>query len=55
MTSLVLITEQALLIARPSTRWAVEQHMKRKSPDCVAVDPQIRRACTAAHRARGCG
>jgi photosystem II stability/assembly factor-like uncharacterized protein len=39
MTSLVLVTAQALLIARPIPPWVVEQHLQGKSPDCVAVDP----------------
>lgn len=38
-TSLVLVTDQVLLIARPITGWSVEQHLQGKSPDCVAVDP----------------
>lgn len=38
-TSLVLATDQALLIARPIMRWVVEQHLQGKSPGCVAVDP----------------
>ena len=40
MVDLVVATEQALLIARHATRWAVEQHLQDKSPECVAVDPR---------------
>ncbi len=36
---LVIATEPALLIARPSSKWLVEEHLQDKSPECVAVDP----------------
>lgn len=39
MISLVIATEQALLIARPAQQWAVEEHLQGRSPECVAVDP----------------
>ncbi|HVH31563.1 MAG TPA: glycosyl hydrolase [bacterium] len=38
-TSLVLVTEQALLLIRPTTRWTVEPHLQETPPSCVAVDP----------------
>jgi photosystem II stability/assembly factor-like uncharacterized protein len=39
MTSLALVTDQALLMIHPTTRWTVETHLQGKSPSCVAVDP----------------
>lgn len=39
MIALVIATEQALLIARQASRWAVEEHLQVKSPECLAVDP----------------
>jgi photosystem II stability/assembly factor-like uncharacterized protein len=40
MVTLVVVTPAALLIARPGSRWTVEEHLSGLSPDCVAVDPQ---------------
>lgn len=39
MTTLALATENALLIARRTSRWSVEEHLKGKSPESLAVDP----------------
>jgi photosystem II stability/assembly factor-like uncharacterized protein len=39
MSNLVVATEAALLIARNATRWAVEEHLRGRSPECLAVDP----------------
>jgi hypothetical protein len=40
MVTLVVATEQALLIARHTSKWVVEEHLKGKSPESLAVDPQ---------------
>lgn len=40
MRTLVVATEQALLIARPTSRWVVEEHLQGKSPQSLAVDLQ---------------
>lgn len=39
MVSLVVATRRALLIARRGSSWTVEDHLRRQSPECVAVDP----------------
>ena len=39
MTTLIIATERALLIARLASRWSVEDHLQGRSPECVAVDP----------------
>ena len=39
MSILVLATEPALLIARHASKWSVEEHLKGKSPESLAVDP----------------
>lgn len=39
MTTLVVPTERALLIARRASRWVVEEHLQGRSPECVAADP----------------
>jgi photosystem II stability/assembly factor-like uncharacterized protein len=39
MVTIVVVTPAALLIARPNSRWVVEEHLRGVSPDCVAVDP----------------
>ncbi len=39
MATLVIATENALLIARQSSQWSVEEHLKGKSPEALAVDP----------------
>jgi photosystem II stability/assembly factor-like uncharacterized protein len=39
MVALAVVTDHALLIARPLTSWTVEQHLSGKSPECIAVDP----------------
>ncbi len=38
MSTLVVATERALLIARRGSTWSVEEHLKRESPECLAVD-----------------
>lgn len=38
MVSIVVVTRAALLIARPSHNWTVNEYLKGKSPTCVAVD-----------------
>ncbi|GIK40473.1 MAG: glycosyl hydrolase [Chloroflexota bacterium] len=40
MVTLVVATEPALLIARPTSKWVVEEHLTGKSPESLAVDPQ---------------
>jgi len=39
MATLVIATEGALLIARSVTKRSVEEHLKDKSSECLAVDP----------------
>ncbi len=39
MISLVAATEHALLVARHASQWTVEEHLKSKSPESLAVDP----------------
>jgi photosystem II stability/assembly factor-like uncharacterized protein len=34
-----LATERALLIARHASQWTVEEQLRGKSPECLAVDP----------------
>lgn len=38
MTGLLLATEHALLIARYGSAWSVEEYLRGRSPECVAVD-----------------
>ena len=40
MSTLVIATEPALLIARHASKWSAEEHLKGKSPESLAVDPQ---------------
>lgn len=40
MVTLIIATEHALLIARHISKWVVEEHLKGKSPESLAVDPQ---------------
>jgi hypothetical protein len=40
MSTLVIATELALLIARHSSKWLVEEHLKGESPESLAVDPE---------------
>lgn len=40
MISLVVATEQALLVARHASQWTLEEHLKGKSPESLAVDPR---------------
>jgi len=39
MISLAVATREALLIARQGTAWSVEQHLKGRAPESIAVDP----------------
>jgi photosystem II stability/assembly factor-like uncharacterized protein len=39
MGSIIVVTRAALLIARRTSAWGVEQHLRGQSPECVAVDP----------------
>jgi len=36
--SLAIATDRALLIARRASQWTVEEHLRDKSPECLAVD-----------------
>lgn len=38
MVSIIVVTRAALLIARRGSTWAVEEHLRGRSCDCVAVD-----------------
>jgi photosystem II stability/assembly factor-like uncharacterized protein len=40
MSTLVIATEPALLIARRTSKWSVEEYLKEKSPESLTVDPQ---------------
>lgn len=40
MSTLVIATEPALLIARHASKWSAEEHLKGKSPESLAVDHQ---------------
>lgn len=40
MSTLLIATEPALLIARRASTWSVEEHLKEKSPESLAFDPQ---------------
>ena len=40
MTALLVATERALFVARRATRWSVEESLKDKSPEALAVDPR---------------
>jgi len=40
MSTLVIATEPALRIARHASKWSAEEHLKGKSPESLAVDPQ---------------
>jgi len=39
MTTLLVATQRALLIARRALRWSVEESLNDKSPEALAVDP----------------
>lgn len=39
MISLAIATDQSLLIVRPGSVWSVEEHLKGKAPESIAVDP----------------
>jgi photosystem II stability/assembly factor-like uncharacterized protein len=39
MSTLVVATEPALLIARHASTWSVEEHLKGESPESLAADP----------------
>src|SRR5262245_11124468 len=38
MVSIIVVTRAALLIARRGSTWAVEEHLRGRGADCVAVD-----------------
>jgi photosystem II stability/assembly factor-like uncharacterized protein len=38
MSTLVIATEPALLIARHGSTWSVEEHLNGESPECLALD-----------------
>ena len=38
MISLAVATREALLIARQGTAWSVEQHLKGRAPESIAVE-----------------
>lgn len=40
MVDIVVVTEEALLIARLAKTWTVTEHLNGKSPSCIAVDPR---------------
>ena len=40
LAGIVVVTRAALLIARRASVWTVEEHLKGRSPDCIAVDPR---------------
>jgi len=39
VSTLIVATERALLIARRASAWSVEEHLKGRSPTCIAADP----------------
>jgi len=39
VSTFMIATEESLLIARQSAQWSVEEHLKGKSPESLAVDP----------------
>lgn len=53
MSTLVIATEPALLVARHHSKWLVEEHLKGKSPDSLAVDPQTPTRVYAGTRGNG--
>ncbi len=38
MVGIVVVTREALLIARRASTWTIEEHLGGRSPECVAVD-----------------
>jgi photosystem II stability/assembly factor-like uncharacterized protein len=40
VTTLIIATGPALLVARHASQWSVEEHLQGKDPECVAVDPR---------------
>lgn len=40
MIGLLLATERSLLVARRASAWSVEEHLRGRSPECIAVDPR---------------
>jgi hypothetical protein len=38
MVGIAVVTRAALLIARRASTWTVDEHMRGRSPECVAVD-----------------
>src|SRR5207237_1730974 len=40
MVSILIATRAAVLIARPRSRWSVDEILRGRSSECVAVDPR---------------
>ena len=40
MMGIAVVTRTALLIARRTSTWTIEEHLGGRSPGCVAVDPR---------------
>lgn len=40
MASIAVVTRAALLIARRGSTWAVDEHLRGRSPGCFAIDPR---------------
>lgn len=40
MVDIIVVTQGALLIARPANTWTVTEYLNGRSPICVAVDPR---------------
>jgi photosystem II stability/assembly factor-like uncharacterized protein len=40
MSGIAVVTRAALLIARRTSTWTIDEHLNGRSPDCVAVDPR---------------
>jgi hypothetical protein len=38
MVGIAVVTRAALLIARRASTWTIDEHMRGRSPECVAVD-----------------
>ena len=38
MVGIVVVTRAALLIARRASTWTIDEHLRGRSPQCVAVD-----------------
>jgi photosystem II stability/assembly factor-like uncharacterized protein len=40
MAGIIVVTRGAVLIARRASSWTIDEHLGRRSPVCVAVDPR---------------